>query len=164
MPIDFLSVLAALRDRDIRYVLVGGLAVLLHGVDRLTADLDLVVDLAPEELKKAIDVLLELGFKPHAPVDPYQFADPAVRAKWRRDSGMVVMSFWDPENRRPTVDLFADYPMDFELLLRDSKLIPLSSAPVRVASLKHLIAIKQAAGRSRDLEDAARLIELRGGN
>jgi hypothetical protein len=33
---------------------------------------------------------------------------------------MVVMSFWDPENRRPTVDLFADYPMDFELLFRDS--------------------------------------------
>ena len=47
MPTDFLTVLSEFQERDIRYVLVGGLAVLLHGVDRLTADIDLVVDLAP---------------------------------------------------------------------------------------------------------------------
>ncbi len=76
---------------------------------------------------------------------------------------MIVMSFWDPQNRRPTVDLFADYPMDFELLLRDSVLMTLTSTPVRVASLEHLIAIKEAAGRPKDLDDAARLIALRDG-
>ena len=27
---------------------------------------------------------------------------------------MLMLSFWDPQNRRPTVDLFAQYPMDFE--------------------------------------------------
>jgi hypothetical protein len=74
---------------------------------------------------------------------------------------MVVMSFWDPDNRRPTVDLFADYPMDFELLFRDSLLMTLTSTPVRVASLEHLITIKQAAGRRKDLDDATRLIALR---
>lgn len=134
---------------------------LLHGVDRLTADIDLVVDLAPEQASKAIDVLLEIGFKAQAPVDPRQFADPLVRDKWRQDASMVVMSFWDPDNRRPTVDLFADYPMDFELLFRDSLLMTLTSTPVRVASLEHLIAIKLAAGRAKDLDDASRLIALR---
>jgi len=161
MPTDFLSVLLAFHQRDVRYVLVGGLAVLLHGVDRLTADIDLVVDLAPEQASKAIDVLLEIGFKAQAPVDPRQFADPLVRDKWRQDASMVVMSFWDPDNRRPTVDLFADYPMDFELLFRDSLLMTLTSTPVRVASLEHLIAIKLAAGRAKDLDDASRLIALR---
>ncbi len=94
----------------------------------MTADIDLVVDLAPEEASKAIDVLLEIGFKAQAPVDPRQFAD---------------------------------YPMDFELLFRDSLLMTLTSTPVRVASLEHLIAIKQAAGRAKDLDDAIRLIALR---
>ena len=74
---------------------------------------------------------------------------------------MVVMSFWDPENRRPTVDLFADYPMDFELLFQDSVLMPLTTTAVRVASLDHLISIKRAAGRKTDLEDVARLTKLR---
>jgi hypothetical protein len=161
VPIDFLSVLAAFQAREVRYVVVGGLAVLLHGVDRLTADIDLVVDLAPEQASKAIDVLMELGFKAHAPVDPRQFADAAVRESWRQDFDMVVMSFWDPENRRPTIDLFAEYPMDFEILFRDSLLMPLSSTAVRVASVDHLVAIKQSAGRPKDLDDAARLIELR---
>ena len=77
---------------------------------------------------------------------------------------MVVLSFWDPENRRPTVDLFADYPMDFEVLYKDSKLLPLGATAVRVASIDHLIAIKRAAGRPKDLDDANRLAELRGGD
>ena len=76
---------------------------------------------------------------------------------------MVVLSLWDPENRRPTVDLFADYPMDFELLYKDSMLLPLGATAVRVASIDHLIAIKRAAGGPKDLDDANRLAGLRGG-
>jgi hypothetical protein len=161
MPTDFLSVLVEFRERNIRYVLVGGLAVLLHGIDRLTADIDLVVDLAPAQAAKAVDALLELGFRTHAPVDARQFADAAVRERWHRESGMLVLSFWDPQNRRPTVDLFANYPLDFELLFRDSLLLPLTATTVRVASLDHLISIKRAAGRPKDLDDADRLAELR---
>ena len=63
MPTDFLTVLFEFQERNIRYVLVGGLAVLLHGVDRLTADIDLVVDLAPEQALRAVETLLTLGFK-----------------------------------------------------------------------------------------------------
>lgn len=120
MPTDFLSVLHELRNKNIRYVLVGGLAVLLHGVDRLKADIALVVDLAPEQASKAIDALLGMGFKTRAPMDPRQFADAAVRERWRKESGMHVLSFWDPQNRRPTVDPFADYPMDFEVLFQNA--------------------------------------------
>jgi Nucleotidyl transferase AbiEii toxin, Type IV TA system len=160
MPTDFLSVLAEFQAKNVRYVLVGGLAVLLHGIDRLTADIDLVVDLAPEQASRAVEALLGLGFRASAPVDARQFADQAVRERWRKESGMLVLSFWDPENRRPTVDLFADYPMDFELLFRDSLLLPLATTAVRVASLDHLISIKRAAGRPKDLEDADRLAEL----
>jgi hypothetical protein len=162
MPTDFLTVLCEFQERNIRYVLVGGLAVLLHGVDRLTADIDLVVDLAPEQALKAVETLLALGFKANVPVDARQFADAAVRERWQKESGMLVLSFWDPQNQRPTVDLFADYPMDFEALYENSLLLPLATTNVRVASINHLIAIKQAAGRPKDLEDVNRLAELRG--
>lgn len=163
MPTDFLSVLTAFQQLGVRYVLVGGLAVVLHGIDRLTADIDLVVDLAPEHAAKAVEALLTLGLRAQPPVDPRKFADPAMREKWRQESGMVVLSFWDPENRRPTVDLFADYPLDFALLFRDAVLMPLNGTVVRVASVEHLISIKQATGRPKDLEDAARLIKRRDG-
>jgi hypothetical protein len=47
------------------------------------------------------------------------------------ESGILALSFWDPENRRPTVDLFANYPMDFELLYRDSVELSLAPTPKR---------------------------------
>jgi hypothetical protein len=72
----------------------------------------------------------------------------------------VSAEFFDPQNRRPTVNLFAQYPMDFEILYRDSLLLPLSGTNVRIASVAHLITIKQAAGRPKDLEDVKRLAEL----
>ncbi|MFI4888989.1 MAG: nucleotidyl transferase AbiEii/AbiGii toxin family protein [Steroidobacterales bacterium] len=155
-----MSVLRAFQDAQVRYVLVGGLAVLLHGVDRLTADIDLVVDLAPEQAAKAIETLLALGFRTSAPVDARLFADPATRKRWREESSMVVMSFWDPQNRCPTVDLFAEYPMEFEKMYAGSVLMPLSGTDVRIASVEHLIEIKRAAARPKDLEDAARLARL----
>lgn len=133
-----------------RYVRVGGLAVVLHGIDRLTADSDLVVDLAPDEASRVVEVLLEMGYKPQAPVDPRKFADQTIRTGWQRDAGMVVLSFGDPENRRPTVDLFADYPLDFDALYRRSNEISLNNPTVRIASVEHLIAIKRAAGRAID--------------
>jgi hypothetical protein len=163
MPTDFLRVLKAFEDAGVRYVLVGGLAVLLHGVDRLTADIDLVVDLAPDQAARAIDTLLALGLQVNAPVDPRGFADPSVRRRWREESGLVVLSFWDPQHRCPTVDLFADYPMDFETMYVNAALVPLSAVRVRVASIAHLVAIKRAAGRPRDLEDVARLTQLAAG-
>lgn len=136
MPTDFLSVLKIFQDSGVRYVLVGGLAVLLHGIDRLTADTDLVVDLTPDQASLAVEILLAAGFKAGTPVDARLFADPAVRELWRTESGMLVFSFWDPENRRPTVDLCAEYLMDFELLYSDAVALPWAGVSVRVASVE----------------------------
>ena len=44
----------ALNRADVRYVVVGGLATVLHGYARLTADVDLIVDLVPAEARKTI--------------------------------------------------------------------------------------------------------------
>lgn len=46
MPTDFLSLFAAISAAQVPYVVVGGLAMLLHGIDRVTGGIDLVIDLA----------------------------------------------------------------------------------------------------------------------
>jgi predicted nucleotidyltransferase len=53
--------------------------------------------------------------------------------------------------------LFADSPMDFDLLFEDAVTPPLAGLSVRVASIPHLIEIKKAAGRPKDIDDARRL-------
>jgi hypothetical protein len=83
-----MDVPSALLAARVRFVVVGGLAMLLHGIDRLTADVDLAMDLAPEAVRTAMTVLTAAGMRPVAPVGAMQFADPAQRATWRSDRGM----------------------------------------------------------------------------
>ena len=142
-----------LNDSQVRYVVVGGLAVVLHGHARLTADVDLVVDLEPGEAKKAMDALSNLGLRPRAPVQPAQFADPAMRASWIRDKGMQVFSLWDPSNPMREVDVFVQHPIPFEDLWRRSESLDLGTTAVRVAAISDLISLKRLAGRPEDLQD-----------
>ena len=160
VPTDFLSLFRTLEDAGVRYVVVGGLAVLLHGVDRITADVDLVIDLAPDEATRAIRALTGAGFRPALPVDPKGLADEQTRQRWRDEQGMLVLSFWDPENRRPTVDVFTKAPLDFPQLWTSAQVMNISGYQIRVASLPHLIEIKRRSGRPRDIEDADRLEQL----
>ena len=69
MPTDIHALFTMLESKQLRYVVVDGLALVLHGVDRLTADVDLAVDLAPEAARQLVDALAESGYRPAVPVD-----------------------------------------------------------------------------------------------
>jgi hypothetical protein len=146
----FEPIFEALNRNHVRYVVVGGVAVVLHGHARLTADLDLAVDLSPAEAKRAIDTLVELGFRPRASVDPSAFADARTRERWKAEQGMEVFSMWDPDDPLREVDLFVHNPIDFEELWSRSEVVELGGTAVRIASIADLIALKRLAGRPED--------------
>ncbi|MDQ3991617.1 MAG: nucleotidyl transferase AbiEii/AbiGii toxin family protein [Actinomycetota bacterium] len=153
----FEETIAALNRSDVRYVVVGGLAVVLHGHARLTVDLDLVVDLDPEEARKAVEALLDLGLVPAVPVEAMDFADPEARARWIEEKNMRVFPMRHPGDDLRRVDLFVEHPMEFSGLWERSVTISLESAAVRVASVPDLVAMKRQAGRLQDLADVEAL-------
>jgi hypothetical protein len=153
MPTDFTAVFAALVGAHVRFVVAGGLAVVMHGRDRLTADIDIALDLSTESVRAAVAALTGIGYLPMAPVDPMKLADAATRARWRRDRNMVVFSFWDSTNTKPTVDIFLESPIPFEEMWNDAMTAPFGEVKVRIVSLAHLIRLKQASGRPQDLAD-----------
>lgn len=161
MPTDFVALFAVLDAARIRYVVVGGLAMLLHGIDRLTADVDLVVDLSTDSVRDTVRALTEAGYRPLAPVDPLELANPERRAAWQAERGMQVFSFWDTRQARPTVYIMLQAPIPFEELWESAASMPIAGQAVRVASVEHLIRTKRAAGRPKDLEDVERLQALR---
>jgi len=156
----FEPIFAALERAGVRYVTVGGVAVVLHGHARLTADLDLIVDLAPQAAANALDALTSIGFRPRLPVEVDGFADPAVRERWINQQGMTVFSMWDPDDPLRSVDLFVEQPIDFEELWARSVVVDIDGTPVRVVSIEDLIRLKRIAGRPVDLEDVAALEEI----
>jgi hypothetical protein len=152
-----------LNDAGIRYVVVGGVAVVLHGHPRMTADIDLVVDLEPAAAASAIATLTTMGLRPRAPVDPANFADPIERKRWINERGMMVFNLYHPTDPLLSVDLFVDSPLPFDELWARAESIPLPSGSVRVASIEDLIMLKRKAGRPRDLADIEALEALRDG-
>jgi len=100
------AVFGALNGCGARYLVVGGLAVVAHGYVRLTADIDIVLDPEPQALGRAIAALEALGYRPRAPVDFAEFADPAKRREWAREKGLTVFSVFSPVHRATELDLF----------------------------------------------------------
>lgn len=147
----------SLNDAGVRYVVVDSLAGLLHGYARLTADVDLVVDLDPAQVRSAIDTLTGLGLRPRVPVNPGDFADGSIRETWVRDRGMQVFSLSDPANPMRVVDLFVTQPVPFEQLWSRAEVFDLQSTTVRVASIPDLIHLKRLAGRAQDQTDIEHL-------
>ena len=58
------AIFRALQEAEARYLVVGGLAVVAHGYIRMTKDLDLLLDLSSESLKRSLTVLQGLGYRP----------------------------------------------------------------------------------------------------
>ena len=157
----FEPIFAALENGAIRYVVVGGMATVLHGYAPLTADVDIIVDQQPDEALKAIRVLTALGFVPRAPVNADDYANANVRRMWFDDKGMRVLSFWDPHHPMREVDLFVENPIDFELLYERSQIVVLTTTDVRIASNEDLIQLKRLANRPEDQRDIEALQAIR---
>lgn len=157
---DLEQIFRAFELASVRYLVVGGVAVVLHGHLRFTADLDLVVQLQDDNARRAVEALGSLGFRPRAPVVPTDFANAAARNGWIAEKGLTVLSFWSPSFPGTEVDLFVEEPFDFDEADARAVTADLGSTKVRVVSRQDLIAMKRAAGRPRDIEDADVLEDL----
>lgn len=160
MAFNVRQIFAALNDARVDYVVVGGLAVILHGYLRATADLDLAIGLSPDNAGRGMRALASIGLQPRLPVAMDDFADEATRLDWLSNRNMVVFPLWDPANPLRSVDVFIDEPIGFGDLLADAVAKDLDGIEVRIASIPHLIEMKRRSGRPRDLEDIDRLQQI----
>ena len=132
----------------------------LHGYARLTADIDLILDLEVDNARRAIEGLVAAGLAPRPPVDAFDFCDERIRRTWIEEKGMRVFSLWSPMNPMLEVDLFVESPVPFPDLWQRSVLVEVGDMSIRIASIKDLIALKRIAGRALDLEDIAALTSI----
>lgn len=150
---DFDAIFDALNAVQVRYLVVGGVAVVLHGHPRFTADIDIVLSLERTNVLAALRALMTLGYRPRAPVNADDFAEADIRRKWIEEKGLTVFSFWSPEHPATEIDLFVTEPFPFDETYARATTIDLGTTLVRVLNIDDLIALKLRAGRPKDLED-----------
>jgi len=156
------EVFKQLDQEQVEYVVVGGVALVLLGVVRLTADLDLFVELGETNLKKFIKVMGELGYKPRMPVSAEDVTKPEKRRQWKEEKGMLVFSFYHPKEPMHLIDIFVDEPIPYETVKQRKKFVTAKGIRIPVVSAEDLVRLKRISGRPQDLADIEALEELNG--
>ena len=156
------AIFRSLAAADVRYVVVGGVAVNAHGYLRATMDLDLVVGLAEDNVRHALAAFAALGYRPQVPVALEDFADAALREMWAAERNMQVFSLVSDTHADTTVDLFVSEPFDFTPAYDASDRVEIAAGvDACILNLPALIAMKRTAGRDRDRDDVEHLTMLR---
>ncbi len=156
------EVFRKLKQKEINYLVVGGIAVALHGAPRFTGDADFALQLVPDNIAKFVAALKELGYQPKVPVNPEDFGDPAIRETWIKEKGMKVLSFWNPNDSLKIIDVFVANPIDYSKMAKEKIIKTAAGIEIPIPSLKHLIELKKIAGRPQDLRDIELLEKVHG--
>jgi hypothetical protein len=156
----FKGLFSSLNQATVRYMVAGGIAVNLYGIERATADVDIVLKLEKRNLLKFIKVAKRLGLKPKIPVKLDDFIDPEKRKSWRMDKGMLVFSLYDPKNPFFLIDIFTEIPFDFDAVYHQRKKMKFENIFIPVVPIKELIAMKEKSDRPQDRADVFHLKKI----
>ena len=158
------SVFAGLAKQKVKYLVAGGIAVVLHGWARFTKDLDLMIDLDDaDNVLRFVSAMEKLYFRPAIPVPFASLADPSKRAQWLKEKGALVFHLYNERDPLQRIDVFLSNPVDFGKAFKRRKTLKIGSIVIQAVSLKDLIDMKERAGRTHDLEDLEILKYIRNG-
>lgn len=149
----------ALARARVRFVVIGGFAVIAHGVVRTTEDLDICPDPAPDNLDRLARLLADLGAEA---IGADEFAAEELPYDPTRPEHLQAGGNFRVVTRHGALDIMqwvsgVDEQHAYPRLVRDAIVREFRGADVAVASLESLRAMKRAAGRPQDLEDLRRL-------
>ena len=142
---DFREFIELLNSNKVKYLLIGGYAIALHGHPRYTKDLDIWLEMSEENADRVIEVLKDFGF-----------GEMDVSREDFLQKGMVVQ-LGLPPNR---IDLInSPDGVDFARCYEKKIEIEIDGLKISVIDLENLKKNKKASGRLQDLADLEKLSE-----
>jgi len=149
----YLDLFRALQDERVDYVVVGGLAINLHGVERATMDVDLVMAMDEGNLRRFLKAATRLALKPSLPVPLEALCDAKQLDTWAREKNLIAFSLQSGSPTTPTVDIIVRPSVPFDRMYRNRIEKDLGDVRLSLASIEDLIALKTGTGRKQDASD-----------
>jgi hypothetical protein len=157
----YLDLFRELQKHQVQYIVVGGLAVVLHGYARATVDVDLVLALDDANLLRLLEVARVLQLRPSLPVTIESLCNAAQLDEWAHEKHMIAFSLRHPSPIAPTIDIIIRPKISFADMYTNRVEKALADVTVPLASIDDLIALKTGTGRLRDEYDVRILTELK---
>lgn len=158
----YLELFRVLGEHDVRYLLVGGVAMNLHGVPRMTMDVDLMLALGQENLSCFVRACGQLNLQPVLPVPLSDFLDSKKRADWFTERHMIAFALRGNSHTTPTVDILINPGISFDIAYARRLIRNVGDTQISLAHVSDLIELKSAANREQDQADIAHLRKLSG--
>jgi len=143
LPPDFKEFLSLLKDKNIRYLLIGGYAVGYHGYPRSTNDMDIWIAFDSKTAKQMVLALKEFGF------DSPQLSEEL----FLKEKNIVRMGIAPIRIEILTTISGVSFDECFKQRIVDE----IDGVEVNIISLNHLKINKKASGRHKDLDDLENL-------
>jgi len=154
-------VLEKLNYNEVKYLIVGGLAVNLHGVPRFTKDLDIIIEMTPQNIKRFIEVIKELRYIPKVPVKLEQFISPGNRKKWQKEKHMKAFNLICLDKPYEEIDIVINTPIKFKTVYQKREEIKTGKLLLPLINIDNLIEMKKFSGRKQDLADIESLQKVK---
>lgn len=142
LPKDFKEFIELLNKNNVRYIIIGGYAVVYHGYVRSTNDIDIWIDIRKDNIKKVIKALDEFGFS-------------SLNISEADFSPNQIIQLGYPPNRIDLITTPAG--IDFETCYESREQVVIDNITIKFIDLENLIKAKKASGRTRDLADVEEL-------
>jgi len=156
----YLDLFAALNRHEVGYVLIGGLAVALHGVERNTMDVDVCVVVSPDNLARLTAAARELKLQPILPVPLGALEDIETLERWHTERHLQAFALRSDQLAGVTLDVLLFPPVNPQDMVQRAQRLDIAGVQVPLACIDDLIALKQSAGRPIDLADIEHLKRL----
>jgi hypothetical protein len=150
----YLQLMRAFEVGDVSYAVAGGLAVVLHGVPRMTFDLDILVDDDDANLQRLVQVFEQEGFRPRIPVQLSELADREARRRWVEERNMIAFTVTHPARVMEEVDVILAMPVTWKEVEASRIFREIDGVRVPVVGRRLLRRMKLATGREKDRNDA----------
>jgi hypothetical protein len=151
-PLDPERIFAVLDAHRVEYVVIGGLAVQVHGHVRMTNDVDLIPAPTPRNLERLAAALTELDAR---------VLNPGSEQLKISAQMLPRATLWQLSTPHGDVDVLHDAPgaAPFSQLRERALVIAVGDRSIPIAGRDDLIRMKRARGRPVDLADIAALTE-----
>ena len=150
-----------LFDQKVQYVLCGGLAVNIYGIPRMTADIDVLLDFDVENLQRFKNALHELNYSPLLPLPIEHLAEKAERLRYIAEKNLIAYSFFPSTGAHMSIDVLIDCPVHFDELWAQKVARKVDEYEIYLASVDHLIEMKQYSDRVQDKQDIILLSKIK---
>ncbi len=143
-----------LNNANLRYAIVGGYAVALHGAVRGTIDIDIVLKWEKRQLESLETELNNINLKSRLPLtakDVFNYRDEYINNR-----NLIAWNFYNPANLSEQLDVIITFDLSGREIIKKT----ISNTSIPILNKTDIIDMKSNTGRAQDIEDIKALQKL----